>query len=133
MTVFIDASALVAILAMEPDSETLRLKLKATKKRLISPIAMFEASLAMRRLRDMSPTEALGLVGQFIKIYAMKQISIDPRTGDIATEAFELFGKGRHKAALNMGDCFAYACARQHKVPLLCKGDDFIHTDIEMA
>ena len=41
--------------------------------------------------------------------------------------------KGRHRAALNMGDCFAYACAKMNRVPLLCKGDDFVHTDIRIA
>jgi ribonuclease VapC len=47
---------------------------------------------------------------------------------------FERYGKGQHsKARLNMGDSFAYACARVHKATLLCKGDDFIHTDIELA
>ena len=49
----------------------------------------------------------------------------------LALDAYARFGKGRHPARLNMGDCFAYACARSHGVPLLYKGDDFALTDIE--
>ena len=47
--------------------------------------------------------------------------------------AFDQFGRGRHKADLNMGDCFSYACARERGLPLLFKGNDFVHTDITLA
>jgi ribonuclease VapC len=131
---FVDASALVAILAHEPDFEVLRVKLKRGKKRLVSAIVLYEATLAVRRLRDFSPLEALELVDEFVKIYGIKTVDVEPRMGELAIRAFERYGKGQHsKARLNMGDCFAYACARLHKVPLLCKGDEFIHTDIELA
>jgi ribonuclease VapC len=60
-------------------------------------------------------------------------VSMDRHIADLALDAHRRFGKGRHKAALNMGDCFSYACAKAHRVPLLCKGDDFIHTDIRIA
>ena len=60
-------------------------------------------------------------------------VPIDGVVGHIALEAFERYGKGRHKAALNMGDCFAYGCAKAHKVPLLFKGGDFAYTDIAIA
>jgi ribonuclease VapC len=132
--VFVDASALVAILADESDSEELRLKLRSRKKRLVSPLALFEASLAVRRLRDFTPIEAFEVVGDFVKLYAFAQVAIEPRVGEVAIQAFERYGKGQgHKARLNMGDCFAYACAKVHRVPLLCKGDDFVHTDIDLA
>ncbi len=131
---FVDASALVAILAEEPDGEGLRLKLKSTKKRLVSAMVLFEATLAVRRINDFTPLEAFELVSEFLKIYAIRQIAIEPRFGDLAIRTFERYGKGQgHRARLNMGDCFAYACAKMHKVPLLCKGDDFIHTDIGLA
>jgi ribonuclease VapC len=51
----------------------------------------------------------------------------------LALDAFRRYGKGRHPAALNFGDCFAYACAKHHKVPLLHKGNDFSQTDILTA
>jgi ribonuclease VapC len=132
--VFVDASAIVAILAKEPDCEHLRLKLKSRRKRIVSSIVLFEASLAMRRLTDITPIEAFEVIEQFLKIFAIKHIGIEPRMGEVAIRTFERYGKGQDpKARLNMGDCFAYACAKVHKVPLLCKGDDFIHTDIELA
>ena len=131
---FVDASALVSILAKEPDAEVLRLKLKSTKKRLVSAMVVFEATLAVRRINDFKPLEAFELVSEFLKIFAIKQVDIEPRFGEMAIRIFERYGKGQgHRARLNMGDCFAYACATVHKVPLLCKGDDFIHTGIELA
>jgi len=58
---------------------------------------------------------------------------VDPAMRHIAINAFDRYGKSRHPAALNFGDCFAYACARHAGVPLLYKGDDFPQTDIETA
>lgn len=58
---------------------------------------------------------------------------MDPAVRHIAIDAFDRYGKSRHPAALNFGDCFAYACARHAGVPLLYKGDDFPQTDIETA
>jgi ribonuclease VapC len=60
-------------------------------------------------------------------------VPITDRDSDLAIVALKQFGKGRHRAKLNMGDCFAYACARRHSLPLLFKGDDFSQTDIEAA
>jgi ribonuclease VapC len=60
-------------------------------------------------------------------------MAIDVELGLAAIEAFERFGKGRHPAALNLGDCFAYACAQRPSSPLLCKGNDFPRTDAIIA
>lgn len=63
-------------------------------------------------------------------------ISIEPLTlehGELARQAFLDFGKGRHKAGLNFGDCFSYALAKASGEPLLFKGNDFIQTDVEIA
>ena len=60
-------------------------------------------------------------------------VSIDAKIGSVALDAFARYGKDRHRAALNMGDCFSYACAKVHRVPLLCKGGDFKLTDIKLA
>jgi ribonuclease VapC len=129
---FVDASVLVAILANEADSGLLLQKLKSKKRRLISPIAVFEASLAMRRLHNMSSLDAFNLISEFIKLFGIIEVSIEPRIAEIALKAFERFGKGQHRTSLNMGDCFAFACAKAHKVPLLCKGNDFTQTDISL-
>lgn len=131
---FIDASAIVAIIAGEVDGEELRQKLKKHKKRIISAMAVFEAALALGRIRRVPVDEAFDLVVQFKKIYAVKEVSIEPRFADLAIRAFRQYGRGQgHKAKLNLGDCFAYACAKAHRVPLLCKGNDFHHTDIQIA
>ena len=131
---FIDASALVAIIAGEADCDELRQKLKSLRRRSISPLAEFEAVLALARLRQITVIEAHDLVTQFKKIYAVKDISIEPRIGAMAIQAFQTYGRGQgHKAKLNMGDCFSYACAKDSNVPLLFKGNDFSETDIKIA
>jgi ribonuclease VapC len=63
----------------------------------------------------------------------MAFVDIGEREFEIAAEAYTQFGKGRHPAGLNMGDCFAYACARANGARLLFKGQDFARTDIEPA
>lgn len=131
---FIDASALVAIVAGEEDAAELRLRLKTHRRRSISPLAEFEAALALSRLRKISSADALGLISQFKKIYAVKDIAIEPRLAAVAIQAFQSYGRGQgNKAKLNMGDCFSYACAKDSNVPLLFKGNDFSETDIKIA
>ncbi len=60
-------------------------------------------------------------------------VSVTPKQADIAIGAFRRFGKGRHRAGLNIGDCFSYALAIATDHPLLFKGDDFTHTDVKQA
>jgi ribonuclease VapC len=60
----------------------------------------------------------------------MELIPVDQEQGQLARSAFSRFGKGRHRAALNYGDCFSYAAAISLGEPLLCKGDNFVHTDV---
>jgi uncharacterized protein with PIN domain len=72
-------------------------------------------------------------VRQFLDTLAFKLVGIGERELDLAADAYTRFGRGRHPAALNMGDCFAYACARANQTPLLFKGDDFGRTDSETA
>ena len=81
----------------------------------------------------MAPDAAEKIVLDFLKDIHGEMIDLDEKIARQAMQAHARFGKGRHKASLNMGDCFAYACAKVHRVPLLCKGDDFTHTDIELA
>ena len=130
---FIDASAIVAIIANESDSEELVAKLKSTKNRSVSPLVVFEAVLALVRIGSRSHHDMLEIVNEFLKIYAIKQTSIDNSLAEIAIEAHARFGKGRHPAKLNMGDCFSYACAKLKKQPLLFKGNDFNKTDVKLA
>ena len=86
------------------------------------------------RVKRIDTSDARDIVAQFQKIYAIHSVAIEERFAAAALTAHERFSKGRgHRAQLNMGDCFAYACAKLLKVPLLCKGNDFRHTDIKIA
>lgn len=133
MKVFVDSSALVAILTREEDVEIVAAKLVKFESAMTSPIAIFESALAIARKSNSAIVEAHDDVSDFVSSEKIEIVEISEDTSSLALIAFDRFGKGRHKAALNMGDCFSYACARQHHVPLLFKGDDFIHTDIRIA
>ncbi|HWD59288.1 MAG TPA: type II toxin-antitoxin system VapC family toxin [Stellaceae bacterium] len=130
---FIDASALVAIIAGEEDGRSLADRLDSAKRRYTSPLALYEANLALLRIRDASIPATTALLDDFVSRSHIDTISITPEVGRLAIDAFARFGRGHHPARLNMGDCFAYACARNLGVPLLCKGGDFAQTDIELA
>jgi ribonuclease VapC len=67
---------------------------------------------------------------RFLSRASIELIPVDAEQGQLARSAFSRFGKGRHRAGLNYGDCFSYEAAINFGEPLLCKGDDFIHTDV---
>ena len=130
---FIDASALTAMLVDERDASELLARLQNYALRITSPLAVWETVLAVARILGLELKVAEAAVEEFL---VLTSISIEPVPAEVrslAVDAFERFGKGRHPAALNFGDCFAYACARQVGVPLLYKGNDFPQTDIEPA
>ena len=130
---FLDASAIVAILAHESDVAILAERLSRADSVFVSAICLYEAVLGIARLRKLSLADARRNVDRFVEETQAGIVPIDADIGAIAIAAFEKFGKGRHPAGLNLGDCFAYACARQLDVPLLCEGDDFRRTDITLA
>ncbi len=131
---FIDASAIVAILTREPEADTLADLLDGARAPITSPIAVFEATLGLCRKRHASVEEAEADVREFLAISGARSVPITAKEGETALAAFARYGKGRgHPAQLNLGDCFAYAVARNYRAPLLFKGDDFSKTDIEPA
>jgi ribonuclease VapC len=130
---FVDASALVAVLVREAEATDFALRLRRASVRYTSAVAAYEAALAISRVRRVTPAYAQGLVDRFVAGTPIQSIPITAEIGRLAVEAFARFGRGNHPAQLNMGDCFAYACARSLGVPLLCKGDDFPRTDIRLA
>jgi ribonuclease VapC len=130
---FVDASAIIAVLTYEDEKELFEAKLKNAAAIVTSPIATYEAVLGVARKLSCSLTDAQSAVSSFVNESEAKILNIDEAVGEAALAAFGKFGKGKHKAALNMGDCFAYACAKVHKLPLLFKGEDFIHTDVRIA
>lgn len=130
---FVDASAIVAILTYEEEKSRFEMLLRDSESAMTSPIAIYESVLGVARKLSCSVPAAQRAVADFIAEAEAVIVSIDEKVGDFALSAHDLYGKGRHRASLNMGDCFAYACAKIHRVPLLCKGDDFVHTDIRIA
>jgi ribonuclease VapC len=130
---FLDASAIIAIIAGESDAASLAARLGRAVRVVTSPIAVYESVLGLARVGNTSIADATSVLDQFLLEVDATIIPIDAPIGSAAIVAFERFGKGRHSAALNLGDCFAYACAATHEIPLLCKGDDFPRTDITIG
>ena len=97
---------------------------------MTSAVAVFEATAGVSRKKACSITVARDFVLRFLSAADVDIVPIREREAVLALEAFDRFGKGRHPAGLNMGDCFAYAGARARGVPLLFKGDDFTRTDL---
>jgi ribonuclease VapC len=131
--IVLDASAIVAILADEPECDRLIAALKRSGGAATSPIAVYEATLGLRRKRRSSVAEAEADVMDFLRAAGVELAPIDPGAAHRALEAFSQYGKGTHPARLNLGDCFAYAQAKSARAALLFKGDDFSKTDIEAA
>lgn len=131
MSFFVDASALVAIIRSEPERADLETALvEEPGPHLTSGIAIWEAAMAIARFE---PNDPLYGRSEVERLCAMLDLLVVPIGGAEAEEAVRVhthFGKGRHPARLNMGDCFAYACARTNGARLLYKGDDFARTDM---
>jgi len=130
---FVDASAIIAIIAEEAEARELAVRLARAERVAVSPIALYEATTGLARKRACSIEDAASLVEEFAEATGARIIDITAAIARDAARAFGRFGRGRHRADLNMGDCFSYACARAEGLPLLFKGDDFVHTDIEAA
>lgn len=130
---FVDASAMCAILLSEPDADVFAGKLAAASHRWTSPVAIFETVLAVSKWIGGDMALARSKVTEFLRLADIDVSAIGTAELALALDAHERYGKGRHPARLNMGDCFAYACARVHGAPLLLKGDDFSQTDVTEA
>lgn len=144
---FLDASAIVAILTGEPDAGELISKIeRATRPIYYSSLSAFEATVSIARITWLSqggenkPTPAALIddarrdVESFFEITGAKEMAIGGNLHRNALDAAQTYGRFvGHAARLNFGDCFAYACAKAYRVPLLFKGDDFSRTDIEAA
>jgi ribonuclease VapC len=131
---FVDASAMVAILTREAEADLLADRLDEARRPITSPIALFEAVAGLCRKRHASVEEALADLREFLEAAGIRLVAITAEDGEAALLAFSRYGKGRgHPAQLNMGDCFAYAVAKTHRTSLLFKGEDFSRTDIPSA
>src|SRR5258708_4649816 len=128
---FVDASAIVAILTCEPDADDLIDRLERAIRPITSAIAVFEATAGLYHKRHVSVEEAQADLADFLKAARVELVPVAATEASLALSAFPRYGTGRgHPAQLNMGDCFAYAAARSHRTTLLFKGDGFRKTDI---
>jgi ribonuclease VapC len=128
---FVDASALVAILTEEPDAKQLTDRIERAGGGITSPIAIFETVAALMRRRQRSVEAVSRNLRAFLQASGIQVVPITPEIGYRAAAAHAALGKqSGHPARLNLGDCFAYAAAKQHGVALLYKGEDFAQTDL---
>lgn len=129
-SVAIDSSAILAILREEPGHGRLHSTIERADLLAIGAPTLFEtAMVAIARFG----TEGEELVEQFLKQWKVHVLPFEKGHWRIADMAFDRYGKGRHSAALNYGDCMSYATARVAEMPLLFVGNDFARTDIAPA
>ncbi len=125
----VDTSALIAILFDEPEKMAFASAIDTADDPKVSAVTRVEAMMVYLGRRQSDPEDIMDLVD----ILGLRTVDVDRAQADRALEAFVRFGKGRHPARLNLGDCFAYSLAATLNEPLLFKGDDFSRTDIVPA
>lgn len=123
----IDTSALLAMLLNEPERRAFIEAIEAAEVRLMSVASFVEASIVIEARHG---AEGARDLDHFISMAGIALVSIDAEHGHMARDCWRRFGKGRHRAALNFGDCFSYALAQSTGEPLLFKGHDFRLTDV---
>jgi ribonuclease VapC len=128
--VIVDSSAVVAVLKREPLQEEMANKLEDAEVIAIGTPTLFETGIVtIGALGE----RGRGLLAQFLEAFEVEVIPFGGSHWEVAMEAFLRYGKGRHPAALNYGDCMTYATARLAEKPLLFVGKDFAQTDIQAA
>lgn len=131
--IFIETSAIIAMIAAEPDGPSLAVKLQAEDVRISAGHVILEASMRLAALLHLTPTAADAIVTRLLREAGAAIVPITEEIAHASVIAFERYGKGRNRAALNIADCLSYGCAKAHGARLLFKGNDFVHTDIAGA
>jgi ribonuclease VapC len=126
----IDTSAIVAILNDEPERRAFNEVIEQSDTCLLSVASFLETSIVIENYRGYEGLRDFDLL---VAATGIELTPVDADQAHIAREAFRRYGKGRHPAALNFGDCFSYALAKATGFPLLFKGEDFTKTDIHAA
>jgi ribonuclease VapC len=128
--VIVDSSAVIAVLLKEPGYEHLRDRLAASEQVSIGAPTVVESSLVLcSRLGHAGKT----LLARFLQEAEVEVVEFTAEHWTVAADAYIAYGRGRHRAGLNFGDCMTYAIAKLAGEPLLCLGDDFPATDLEMV
>jgi ribonuclease VapC len=132
--IFVDSSAIVAILTADPDATALAGRLESDPERISAGHVILEASMRLASLFGLTPSAADGLVTRLLREAAIAVVPITEDIGHVAVAAFDRYGRGRGTGGnLNFGDCLSYACAKAHDARLLFKGHDFAQTDVAPA
>lgn len=126
----LDTSAIIAVLRAEPEAAAMAQAMEQAGACHVSAVSYVEAAIVIDSSR--SPVSSRRFDDFFRQAHIVIE-SVSLEHARIAREAYRDFGKGRHRAGLNFGDCFAYSLAKATGQPLLYKGDDFRHTDVEPA
>ena len=126
----LDTSALLAVLLNEPEAPAFRLAIEADPLRLLSAASLVETAIVIEARVGEAGGRELDLL---LQKAAIEVVAVDAEQADIARHAYRNFGKGRHAAGLNYGDCFSYALAHSSGEPLLFKGQDFSKTDVRVV
>lgn len=125
----LDTSAVIAMLLGEPEAAALSARADAAPLRAISAANWLEAAI----VADNRSAEASRSLVPLLDALAVEIVPFTAEHAALARAAHRRYGRGRHPAGLNMGDCFAYALAAERNAPLLFKGEDFRRTDIKAA
>lgn len=123
----IDTSALIAMLTDEPEAEAFEAALESDPVRLMSTASYLETAIVIETRFGEAGGRELDL---WLHRASVELVSVDPHQAEAARIAYRKYGKGRHRAGLNYGDCFSYALATISGHALLFKGNNFTHTDI---
>ncbi|MEL4358995.1 MULTISPECIES: type II toxin-antitoxin system VapC family toxin [unclassified Luteococcus] len=126
----IDSSALVSILTGEPTAERLLDAIQQADRLAISAATLVETSIVLEAKQG---RDAVDDLHQLLADLDCEVTAFDEEQALLAAQAWRRFGKGRHPAALNLGDCYSYACAKGSRESLLFVGEDFSQTDIRAA
>jgi ribonuclease VapC len=126
----VDSSAIMAILESEPEADALQQALDRSPGHTISAVNYVETGIVIDGRGDPVLSRTFD---NFLFETRIRIESVTPEQARLAREAYRDFGKGRHRAGLNLGDCFSYALAKCKREPLLFKGNDFRKTDVEIA
>lgn len=126
----VDTSALIAILFGEPEAESFARAIAEDSRSLVSAFSVLETSVVLMVRKG---AEGPPLLDALLHSAHLETVSMTADQTEIARSAYARFGKGRHRAGLNLGDCCSYALARASGEPLLFKGRDFARSDIEPA
>ena len=124
----LDTSALVAILLREKEWRVFAEAMEQADRRALSMANLVETAIVLETRHGADGVRSLDLL---VAKAAIEPVPVDLVQAQLAREAYRRFGKGRHPAALNFGDCFAYALSQAYAEPLLFKGGDFGQTDVE--